>query len=184
MSCSDRLTPILGSSCADVVQCSPVVQCTSCALPRRSQKAADGLLHGPASWPCSNPAAAVWLGRGRAQEVHSTMYNKTSTPRTFFLFFCGQNAGFVLYVRVGCVGVRGGKGPWGQPAGPPPHGARYQKMSGVDETGRRPCLPSFRQGGTYAAPGMGGALPSEIFFRGDLNICSSWRQRWLRPPRP
>ena len=37
------------------------------------------------------------------------MYNKTSTPRTFFLFFCGQNAGFVLYVRVGCVGVRGGE---------------------------------------------------------------------------
>ena len=37
----------------------------------------------------------------------------------------------------------------GQPAGPLLHGAKHQKMSVVDGSGCRPCLPSFRQSGTF-----------------------------------
>ena len=37
---------------------------------------------------------------------------------------------------------------------------RRQKMSGIDELGRCPCLPSIRQSGTYAAPGKGRARSS------------------------
>ena len=40
-------------------------------------------------------------------------------------------------------------------------GIRYiQKMSGIDEFGRCPCLPFIRQSGTYAAPGKGRARSS------------------------
>ena len=35
-----------------------------------------------------------------------------------------------------------------------------EKMSVVDGLGYRPCFPSFRQSGTYAAPGKGRARSS------------------------
>ena len=53
------------------------------------------------------------------------------------------------------------RGPWGQPVGPLLHGAKHQnEMKVVDGLGRRPCLPSMRQSGTYTAPGRGRARSS------------------------
>ena len=41
--------------------------------------------------------------------LHRGVFVPAGLLIAFFLFFCGSNAGFVLYVREGCVGVRGGE---------------------------------------------------------------------------
>ena len=55
-------------------------------------------------------------------------------------------------------------GPGGLGGSPPDRcctaGAEHQKMSVVGRLGCRPCFPSLRQSGTYAAPGRGRARSS------------------------